>query len=429
MKITFTGAAREVTGSRHLLEINGQQILLDCGMAQGHRAEADAHNRNLPFDASKLAAVILSHAHIDHCGTLPVLVQNGFTGKIYATPATHDLTEYMLLDSAHIAQADADFWSKRHPNAEPIKPIYTQDDVSRTMSLFHDIEYDTPTDILFDIRLTFYDAGHVLGSAMIDLEFSEPSKDETRRFVFTGDLGRPGMPILRDPAKIEETDFLMIESTYGDRLHDHYDLVGEQLADIIKRTAARGGKVVIPSFALDVFEKHFECFDEEMKLIWLANKENPFGFGKLRYAKTVEESMAIDSSSMPSVVISASGMCESGRILHHLKATISHPKNTLLFVGYQAEGTLGGRLRDGAREAKIFGEMYPVKAEVIPLDAFSAHADYQEIENWMHGMKIKDSIFVVHGEEKSELALMNRFTEEKKAPHVFAPKEGESFDI
>jgi len=408
-RITFAGAAGEVTGSRHLLEINGKKILLDCGTFQGHRSDAEAKNRKFLFDPEQVDAVILSHAHVDHTGSLPLLVKQGFNGPIFATPATAELAGLLLADSAHLQEMDALFFNKKNPQ-HPITPIYTAQDVAAVPPLMRPQNYYSPFEIFPGIRVEFIEAGHILGSAQIAINWSENGKD--RRFVFTGDIGRKGMPIVRDPANPKTADFLVMESTYGNRLHDDISGARQHLQDIIARTIKRGGKVLIPAFAVGraqeiaemmeelhqrgeigqlqvfvdsplaskttgVFARHADTLDEDYKRV--AQYSDPFGHGWVHYVETQQDSMKLNEIKHSFVIIAPSGMCEGGRILHHLRNNIGDARNTVILAGFQAEGTLGRKLSDGIKDVLLFGMPAKVRAEVTIAHEYSAHADWKEL--------------------------------------------------
>lgn len=434
MKITFYGAARTTTGSMHLIETDQQRILLDCGLYQGKRAEAFARNAQLPFDPQSITHVILSHAHIDHAGNLPTLVRRGFTGEVSCTTATRDLATLMLRDSARIQEQDAAYLNQKTSRREqpPVEPLYTTDDVEIALRHFVGHAYDQWFALDGAGRAVLRDAGHILGSAIIVLEVREGGR--TRRIGFSGDLGRRDAPILRDPTAVTELDYLIVESTYGDRLHPSFDQAAQELARVIRATIARGGKVIIPAFAVgrtqeilyflhqhinageiprvpifvdsplaidatDVFRLHLECFDDETRYLLLRH-DDPFGFGGLKYTRTVDESRALNELQTPAIIISASGMCEAGRILHHLKHNIEDARNTILFVGYQAENTLGRRLVEGARRVKIFGDEFTVRAQVEMAEGLSAHADQRELLEWVaHARTRLQAVFLVHGDD------------------------------
>lgn len=434
MNLTFQGAAGGVTGSLHLLESEGKRYLLDCGMFQGRRKEAERRNREFPFPAASIEAAVLSHAHIDHSGRLPLLVKNGFHGPIYATPATIDLCNAMLRDTGHIAESDAEFVNRKHPNDPPVEPLYTVEDAAAAMEFFRPVALRTPTNIGGQLVMESYEAGHILGSSSIVLT------DGKTRLAFSGDVGRPGLPIIRDPEPLPPVDYLIMESTYGARKHPAPGDAFGQLKDVVQRTIGRGGRLIVPSFAVgrtqqlvlllhrlmnerliptvpifvdsplavnvtDVFRAHPECFDDLVNE-FLRNGEDPFGFNRLTYIRDVNESKKLNDRKGPFVVISASGMCEAGRILHHLRNNIGDSRNTVLLTGYQAENTLGRKLEDGWKTVRIFGIPEQVEAEVDVLDALSAHADAGELLDWMKPMTgALKKVFLVHGEPEQSAAL------------------------
>jgi metallo-beta-lactamase family protein len=438
MKVTFWGAAGTVTGSMHLVESGGKRFLLDCGLFQGRRSDADRKNRNLPFPADSITAVVLSHAHIDHSGNLPTLVRNGFSGPIFATPATIDLCEWMLRDTAYIHEKDAEFLNKRLEKRKSagqgdgvVEPLYTMEDAERTLPLFHQAPYHTPQ--LLDGCLNYvpYDAGHMLGSSSIVLH--EQLTGGAVSLAYSGDVGRPNLPIIRDPETLPAADYLILESTYGGRLHKDVGHVLNKLADVVNRTARRGGRIIVPSFAVgrtqqlvlllhqlanekripnipifvdsplavnvtDVHRAHSECFDDETRA-YLLNGEDPFGFQRLRYIRDVNDSKKLNDLHGPFVVISASGMAEQGRILHHLRNNIEDPRTTVLITGFQAQDTLGRKLIEKFPEVRIFGEPMRVRAEISSLDELSGHADYNELLEWIKPMVPSlRKVFLVHGE-------------------------------
>src|SRR5215471_17410470 len=403
MKLTSWGAARTVTGSMHHVEAAGKRILLDCGMYQGRRQESFERNSHFPFPVSSIDGVILSHAHIDHSGNLPTLVRNGYRGPIYTTPATVDLCLAMLADSAYLQQKDADFCNKRRGHRRRLGrddrecvALYGPDDAERTFPLFRAISLGENREVADGLRYQTYDAGHMLGSTSIVLEA------DGVRLGFSGDVGRPGLPIIRDPEKLGACQYLIMESTYGDRFHRKLDHVEEKLAGIVNRTAGRGGKIIVPSFAVgraqqlvimlhqlmdggripsipifvdsllavnatEVFRKHPECYDEQARK-FLVNGGDPFGFHRLTYVREASESKKLNDLRGPFMVIAASGMCEAGRILHHLRNNIADPRNTVLITGFQAQNTLGRKILDEQAEVPIFGEPVPLRAEVVSLD-------------------------------------------------------------
>lgn len=472
MKLTFWGAARVVTGSMHHLTIEGRAYLLDCGQFQGRRKEAEARNKNFPFPCRDISAVMLSHAHIDHSGNLPLLVKNGFHGPIYASPGTADLCRPMLMDSATLQEKDAEFLNKRtlrrkslnlsNAGHDPmVEPLYTVEDAQATFPLFRPTPMHAPTEIGPGLVYQSFEAGHMLGSTcmLLDLE----SAGRKVRLGFTGDLGRPGLPIVRDPEPLPQADYLIMESTYGDRVHEPIQSVAAKLADIVNRTYQRGGKMIVPSFAVgrtqqlvlvlhelinansippfpifvdsplavnvtEVFRKHPELFNEEAAK-FLTNHQDPFGFNRLTYVRDVNQSKALNDLRGPFMIISASGMCEGGRILHHLKNNIGDPRNTILITGYQAENTLGRKIKERRKQVPIFGEPMPLRADVQELDALSGHADREEMLSWMKpiapGLK---KVFLVHGEPDQQDAFQAAIGE-RYGLEVVAPEPGASFDL
>ena len=430
------GGAGTVTGSKHVVRTSRATVLLDCGMFQGRRAESFARNRALPVDVEELDAVVLSHAHLDHSGSLPMLDRAGYRGPIYATPATRDLCVPMLEDAAQIQAADAahiDRLIARGIDLQPVTPLYDLDDVVRTIAKLVSIPYRHRQVIAPGIELTFLDAGHVLGSAIVVLDIHDD--DDHQRIAYTGDLGHAALPILRDPEVPDGIHCLIMESTYGDRLHAELSESVETLAAAIRRTAERGGKVVIPAFALeraqevvftlkqlraarripalpvyvdspltlkitDVFRLHPECYGADT-FAMLRSHESPFDFPGLTYVSEVSESKAIDEAPGPAIIIAGSGMCEGGRVLHHLRATIEDPRTTVVIVGFQAEHTLGRRLAERRREVKIFGVSRPRNADVLVLDGLSAHADQRELLAYARAVRARGPlrrVVLVHGE-------------------------------
>lgn len=431
MEITFVGAAREVTGSCHLLRVNGSTIALDCGMFQGRRQESADKNRELPLAIEDLDAVILSHAHIDHSGRLPYLIAEGYSKTIWATSATRDLSAIMLADSAHIQEKDAEFLAKKRKGF--IEPLYGMRHAVRTMDLMTGVPYNRPFDVVPGLRATYVDAGHILGSASVMLDCTEGGK--TKRLVFSGDIGRSGLAIVRDPVPPVGADALIMESTYGNREHESVEGAKAQLAQIVRDTVARGGRVLIPAFAVGrtqemiyvlhslvnegaipaipiyvdsplaidattVFEMHPETFDRTEEMV--EKTRNLFRFDLLHYTRDVEESKALSRAHGPMIIIAASGMMENGRILHHLAQGASDPRNTILVVGFQAEHTLGRRVVEKQPVIQIFGDDVPLRARVEVIDGYSAHADRTEMINWLGRVKEKSpnlgSIWLVHGE-------------------------------
>jgi metallo-beta-lactamase family protein len=445
IELECLGAARTVTGSMHLVRAGGRAVLLDCGLFQGHRAEAFRRNRELPLDPALVDAVILSHAHIDHSGALPSLVRKGYRGPIYATPATRDLCEVMLADAASIQESDARYINRAierdHVDMEPVEPLYTAEDVDAVMQRMVAVPYHQATTAAPGVAFTFLDAGHVLGSAGVVLDL-DGGGGARRRFAFTGDLGRRHMPILRDPEIPTGVDVLLMESTYGDRLHAPIAEMDDALQAVLAQTHARGGKVVIPSFALeraqeillalkrlrlagrlppmpvfldsplavkitDVFRRHPDCYDAETRAL-LAGPDSPFDFDGLRYVSTPADSMAIDAATEPLVVISGSGMAEGGRVLHHLRATVEDARNTVAIVGFQAQHTLGRRLVEKRARVKIFGVERDRNCEVVVLNGFSAHADQRDLVEFVREVRAAGPlarVILVHGEPKAQTAL------------------------
>jgi len=429
--VTFWGATRTVTGSMHQLSANGKTILLDCGLFQGHRAESYRRNREFPFRAKDISAVILSHAHVDHCGNLPNLVRRGFAGPIYCTPATRALSAVMLADAAKIQDEDATYLNRKRQKGEAkIEPIYDTRDVFRTLTKLQAVKYDQPFHVVKGMEATFVDAGHLLGSAITNVRI-ESSTGE-RRLTFTGDLGRPGLPILRDPAALPSCDLLISESTYGGHTHEPVNETAEQLGVVVRRTAERGGRVIIPAFAVgrtqtviyflhqlisagklpdipifvdspmatratEIFRAHTECFDEET-LALLDAHPDLFGEKHVRYVEKVNESVKLNARPGPCVVIASSGMCEAGRILHHLRHGLSNPANTVLIAGYQATDTLGHRLVEKRPEVRVLGGMLEVKAEIVVLNGLSAHADHGDLVRMLTPLAPNTRVRLVHGE-------------------------------
>ena len=465
MEIQFLGAAQTVTGSQHLLSVNGSHILLECGLFQGKRRESLERNRNLPFDAASVDALILSHAHIDHSGNIPNLVRSGFHGSIYCTFATRDLCSAMLRDSAYIQERDVEYVNKKRARKglEPVEPIYTHADAIASLEHFVSVGYERPVIVAPGVQCTFFDAGHILGSAMVLLEIEENGKQT--RLLFSGDLGRRDMPILRDPTPAPPADVLITESTYGDRLHPPRKDAEEQLRVLIGETCAQGGKVVIPAFsvgrtqeivyslhrltnahqlpdvpifvdsplavnATEVFRLHPECYDEELREFMAQDRHpDPFGFNRLRYIRNVDDSKAINDMQGPAVIISASGMCEAGRVQHHLKYTIEDPRNMVLIVGWQAPQTLGRRLVERQPVVRIFGEEFHLRARVEAIHGYSAHADRNGLLEWAKPI-VRDArhVFVVHGDPKPAAALADGLRQ-LGAHDVVAPEQGAVFQV
>ena len=446
MNITFYGAARTVTGSCHMVEACGKKFLIDCGMFQGKLVEQMLNYEDFPFNIKEIDFVILTHAHIDHSGRLPKLYKQGYSNLIYATNATVDLCTIMLADSGHIQEKEIEWVNKKRRRAgkSESEPMYTAQDGSDTIKLFKGLEYNQTIVIDENISFKLIDAGHMLGSSIVLLDIKED--DTVKRLVFTGDLGNINMPILNDPETIDKADYLVIESTYGNRLHGQIGDQSAEFIDIVLKTIERGGNLIIPSFAVGrtqeilyeinkyadssemkdrlrkipvyvdsplavnatkIFEQNPEYYDEET-LKYLLKGENPLNFENLHFIVSPEESKALNEDNIPKIIISASGMCEVGRIKHHLKHNLYRPESTVLFVGFQAEGTLGKKIMSGEKLVKIFGEEIAVKAEIRYLDAFSGHADKNGLLNWIDKIKEKPkNIFIVHGEYLNQQVFKN----------------------
>jgi metallo-beta-lactamase family protein len=467
MELEFIGAARTVTGSKHLVRTRHASILLDCGLFQGARRESIERNKQLGVDARALSAVVLSHAHIDHSGALPMLAKAGYDGPVFCTPATRDLCAAMLADAANIQDSDARFINKLvdrgESDMERVEPLYGEGDVIRTLEQMISVPYHRKLPIAPGVTLTFLDAGHVLGSAITVLDVEEDGA--TKRLVFTGDLGRKNMPILRDPECPQGADVLVMESTYGDRLHAPIGQMDDELAAVLERVHRRGGKVIVPSFALeraqeivfalkalrakgrmppmpvyvdspltvkitDVFKLHPECYDAETRAL-IEKNQSPFDFEELRYVSSKEDSKGIDADSRPAIVISASGMCEAGRVLHHLKAAVEDPKNAVLIVGFQAPHTLGRRIVERRPRVKIFGVERDLRAEVVVMNGFSAHADQKDLVGYV-GEARKDgrlkNVVLVHGEPGPQKVLAGLLGE-GGGLRVAAPAAGERLQV
>jgi metallo-beta-lactamase family protein len=438
MDITFLGAAREVTGSCHLVRAAGAAVALDFGMFQGHRSDARNKNLTLPFAVKELTAVVLSHAHIDHSGRLPMLARNGYDGPIYATPATHDLCAIMLADSAHIQQKDVEYLT-RH-NRPVADPLYDMRDVSKIMSRMTCVPYDVPFDVAPGIRGTFVDAGHILGSTSVILDCTE--NGVSRRLVFSADIGRWGLPIIRDPNPPSGADVVIMESTYGNRDHTPIEQMPDRLADVVRQTAAKGGRVIIPAFAVGrtqellydlhrltrakaipeipivldsplaiaattVFATNPEAYDRSEDLVNVV--DDLFDFERLEFTRDSNASKALNTRRGPMIVIAASGMAEAGRILHHLAHGAPDPRNTILIVGFQAEHTLGRRIVERRPTLKIYGEDVPLRARVEVLNGYSAHADRGELHRWINAVRGTSSrpfpVHLVHGEPEAQDAF------------------------
>ncbi|MCD6358586.1 MAG: MBL fold metallo-hydrolase [Dehalococcoidia bacterium] len=458
IKLKFLGAARNVTGSSYLLEANDTRLMIDCGLYQ----ERNLRSRNWePFliPPDTLDALLLTHAHIDHCGLTPKLVRDGFNNNIYCTPATLDITEIMLQDSAKLQEEDASFKARRHKREgrkgpHPEVPLYTVEDAQNAMSLLSPIEYEKPLQLGDGITATFYDAGHVFGSSMIMISVVQSGQE--RKILFSGDVGRWDAPILKDPTVFKMADYVITESTYGNRLHEDSSDISNHLAEVVNSTLQAGGNIVIPSFALEraqellyhlnemdnnhqmpefpifldspmaikiteVFKRHTYLYDREMTE--LINRNNsPFDLENLKITQTTDESKAIKDNKGTSMIIAGSGMCNGGRIKHHLISNITRPESTILFIGYQAVGTLGRQIVDGAQKVRILGQHYPVKARVVQIQGLSSHADRDELLRWLSGLKTAPKhVFVTHGSSNATQSFSN-LLHEKMGWNTSAPE-------
>ncbi len=465
MEIQFIGAAQTVTGSMHLIKANGTTFLLDCGLYQGRRKEAFELNRNFEyFSPDKIDFVILSHAHIDHAGNLPTLVKRGFKGNIYSTFATRDLASVMLRDSGHIQEKDVEFVNKKRKKKGQnlFEPLYTEIDARHAIEHFVGVNYHREFEINENIAVTFFDAGHILGSSIVYLTIKE--KGRILNLGFSGDLGRRNLPILKDPEKIPDVDLFICESTYGNRLHDNPEDSENQLVQVIEKAVQRKGKIIVPAFsvgrtqeivfalnkifekglapripvyvdsplsvnATEVFRMHPECFDNETAQFMIKH-EDPFGFNKLNYITDVEDSKRLNEQTGPCMIISSSGMCEAGRILHHLANNVENPNNIILIVGYTAEYTLGRKLVNREAVLPIFGDEYTLKAEVIVLNSFSGHADSDELFNYCSSLDKEriQKLFLVHGELEQQEYFKERLSS-NGFNNVIIPEKGDKFII
>lgn len=524
VEVYSLGAAEEVTGSKHIFEIDGRSFMVDCGAFQGKRAEADKKNRNFDIPMDKIEAVILTHAHYDHCGLLPVLAKNGFDGNIYATPATRDLADLVMMDSARIQARDAEYLRKQaQKKGEKFtwEPLFTEKDCVKAENQIVTLSYNRKMFIAPDVQLEFFDAGHILGSAFAFVTIKNSrnkadgstvqkdsasdgqknplwnklfgwknahsahcahsdsknsvstassadanSADEEIRILFTGDLGRTTKPIIRDPAvNVPAPDYIFLESTYGNRRHEGSDIALDELRKVVRRAIDKKGKIIIPAFAIErtqeivyylhmlvdqkkipqipiyvdspmavnatsIFQVHPECYSHEVSEAFLKHHKNPFGFGALSFITSVEESKSLNNKSGPMIIISADGMCEAGRVVHHVANGISDPRNTILIVGYMAENTLGRRIRDGAKQVKIMGDLYDVKASVETINAFSAHADYKECVDWLDSIDTSrlKKIFMVHGEKDSQ-AFFKDYLADHGYKDVQIVRYGETYSL
>lgn len=466
MDIQFFGAAKMVTGSNYMISTKNYKVIVDCGMFQGSNEKERLNFNDFAFDPKEVDLMILTHAHIDHSGRIPKLVKDGFRGKIICTKATYDLCEIMLKDSAKIQESDAEWDNKKRKRTGNalVEPLYTMEDAEKSLKYFEPHFYEQRIELNNEITIKFRDAGHILGSSILEVWVKE--EGEVTKVVFSGDLGMPGRPIINSPEYIDEADYLIIESTYGDTIHEPFKDSTEKLIDIINKTALRGGTVLIPSFAVgrtqelifelnkyfeynnveefmkipvyidsplainatEVFQKNSGSFNEEAKELILKG-DNPFTFSNLHYVRSQEESMALNKSNFPKVIISASGMATAGRIRHHLKHNLWNPLNSLVFVGYQAEGTLGRILLDGTKRVKLLGEEINVSLEIYDIEGFSGHADQVVLMDWISKFKVKPKkVFIVHGEEEASLALAT-LIDAKFNINTIIPNIGDKFSI
>ncbi len=468
MKIKFTGAAGTVTGSCHYIEIEDKKILLDCGLFQGKKEIDELNYEDFAFNPSEIDYLFLSHSHIDHSGRIPLLVKKGFQGKIYATKPASDLCSIMLMDSAHIQEVESEWKTRKalRKGEEEVLPLYNTKDAEESLKLFKPILYNQKIEIDKNITLRFKDAGHILGSAIIELWIKENGQEE--KLVFTGDLGMKNKPILRNPDIIDDCDYLIIESTYGDRLHEEVENRTRNLVNILTDTIKKNGTVVIPSFAVgrtqdiiyelnkyydgdgeegkllkdipvyidsplatkatEIFNKNAQAFDKEAR-DYIMKGDNPLFFKNLHFTQSVDESKALNVSTDPKIIISASGMCEAGRIRHHLKHNLWRNNASVIFVGYQADGTLGRRLKDGEKEVKILGEEIKVNANIYSIEGFSGHGDRDDLLAWLKELKTKPKkTFIVHGEEDSREAFADTI-EKQLGYETIIPKKDEEFEV
>ncbi len=467
MKITFCGAAETTTGSQHLIEINDQRILLDCGLYQGKRDEAYARNEKFLYEPTQVDALVLSHAHIDHSGNVPNVCRQGFKGNIYATPATRDLCQVMLADSARIQVADLEFLNKKRKKQglEALTPLYNELDAAKCMKQFVTVDYHRPMQVADGVRVTFLDAGHILGSAQVVLDLHEHSTGKKSRLLFSGDVGRGNNDLLQDPEHAEGVDYVIMESTYGGREHEQNTGEREKICRILTQALKQKGKVIIPAFAVErtqqllvvlhelfledripdvpvfvdsplavhateIFRLHPECFNKTVHDKLFEDKTNPFGFDGLKLVRQAKESRALNDQEGPCIIIAASGMCEAGRVLHHLANNIGDPRTTVLFVGYCAENTLGYRLREGHKEVNIFGERYDVRAKIETLDGFSGHADHSELLDWFRATGgRKEKVWLVHGEAERSGVLATAMQKEWPDKLISVAKLGQSVEF
>ena len=461
MRVTFWGAARTVTGSKHLLTGSGGTVLLDCGLFQGRRAESEARNRALPFNSAAVDAVVLSHAHIDHSGALPVLCRNGFDGKIHATKTTVDLCRPMLLDAAHIQEKDAEFMNKRRNHnhrGDPVQPLYTTEDAERTLDHLVGEEYETPFEPIPGVSVMFHEAGHIAGAAAVSVRWKDNGREGS--LVYSGDQGRPNRPILKDPTPLPKADYLIMEGTYGGKQHPDEQTLWTAFEAVLKDAIARGGRIVIPAFAVgrtqevvhaldqlfrsgrvpelpiyidtplgieaqSIIRSHPEVFDDETAADLRAGGD-PFGMRRATLVRDAEDSKKLNDKPGTFITVSASGMCEAGRILHHLRHTIGDAKHTIVIIGYQAEGTLGKRLVDHVPEVKIFGEPFEVHAKVVVLNGFSAHADHDALVAQVVACGAPKGVAIVHADLERAEALKAGLPSPER---VRIPTEGHTWEL
>ncbi len=465
MKLTTYGAAQSVTGSMHMIEVNGHKLLMDCGLYQGRRDDTYKVNLNFPFDPKTVDCVVLSHAHIDHSGNLPNLVKNGFQGPIWATNATADLADIMLRDSGRIQEDDVKYVNKvrAKQGLPPVQPLYTEKQAIETAPRFRSVFYDQPFSPLPGVTVTLYDAGHIIGSAAICLDLEEDGNK--KRLWFSGDIGRLNAPILRDPVMPKDVDYLLMECTYGDVIHPPIEEAFEDFKAVVLRTIKRGGKVIVPAFAVgrtqnlsfflgdaidngeippipvivdsplavsasDIYRRHTECFDEETAALIREHRTPYLDFDHVIYTHSVDESKAINSFNEPCIIISASGMAEGGRVLHHLRNNIEDGKNTIAIISYMAPYTLGRRLQEKQTKVRIFGEQFFRKAEIANVEGFSAHADQNLLVEYVKSTSGSlKKLILVHGESETEEAFVNRLKKELQLPDTVYPTRGESIEL
>ena len=465
MRLQFLGANRQVTGSRYVLEAGGLRIMIDCGMVQERKFLA-RNWEQCPVEPASIDRLVLTHAHLDHCGLVPRLVAAGFDRPIISTEPTSELAEIVMLDSAHIQEEDAAYKRKRHKREKrkgphPVVPLYTKEDAEKAINLLEDTRYETPVKLNDNVSVTFHDAGHILGSSIV--EFTVTENGSTKRIVFSGDLGQHDKPLIRDPSMLDDADYIIVESTYGDRSHRDHGDIGDQLAKVINDTAQRGGNLIIPTFAIEraqelmyyvgqlvhadripnlpvflnspmavnvtkVFLKYKDYLDEETHKL-LAEGEPPLRFPGLKLVRSVEESKALNHLKGTNIIMSASGMCTGGRIKHHLKHNIARSESTILFVGYQAYGTLGRLIVEGKKEVRILGGFYPVRARIEQIHGFSAHADRNDIIDWLaHFKRPPKHLFITHGEEDAAFALSQAVEAKLNWPNS-VPEYTDSVDL